>query len=357
MLREQFFREIDLNNNFFDSLKNDYKEFSQWFQKKVLQGEKAYLFYNEKSEIDGFLYLKIENDALVDINPAQPAKVRLKLGTLKINAHGTKLGERFLKKVFDHLLYNNLDEVYVTVFDHHIGLIKLLERYGFTKEAIKATENGEEGVYFKKFDKSKPYGDLESYPLINNINTRKFLLAIHPQYHSRLLPDSLLSNETPENIIKDISHTNSIHKIYLCAMNEISRVKKGDIVCIYRTSPEQGRAKYLAVLTSICVIEEYRNINSFSNEDSFLKYSEPFSIFSQQELKQFYREKKYPHVIRFSYNMALPKKIIRKDLIEKVGLLENQYWGCFEIRDPQFDKICQLGQVNENIIINQTTVC
>ena len=60
---------------------------------------------------------------------------------------------------------------------------------------------------------------------------------------------------------------------------------------------------------------------------------------------------------RFSYNIALPKRIIRNDLINEVGLNENAYWGCFELSDVQFKSICQLGRVNENIIINKTTVC
>jgi hypothetical protein len=128
MLEQQQFSKIDLDNPFFDSLKQDYKEFTDWFLKKANLGEQAYVFYSKPEIIDGFLYLKIENEELRDVIPIKPAKARLKLGTLKINAHGTKLGERFIKKVFDHLIVNDLDEVYVTVFDHHTGLIKLLEK-------------------------------------------------------------------------------------------------------------------------------------------------------------------------------------------------------------------------------------
>lgn len=357
MLKQQKFSEIDLENPFFDSLKQDYKEFSDWFYKKASLDEHAYVFYTDENTIDGFLYLKKEYEALTDMIPNMPAKERLKLGTLKINAHGTKLGERFIKKVFDHLLYNGLDEVYVTVFDHHTGLIKLLEKYGFVKEAIKETANGIENVYFKRLIKLADYDIYKSYPLMNSFSNRKFLLAIQPQFHSRLLPDSLLKTESPENVIRDVSHANSIHKIYLCNMQFITNVKKGDILCIYRTSPERGRARFLAVLTSLCTVEEYRHINSFDSIDEFLKYTKAFSIFSEQELITFYKEKKYPFIIRFSYNAALPRKIIRNDLINEVGLSEGEYWGCFEISDTQFHKICQLGKVNENIIINQASVC
>jgi len=357
MLIQKPFSEIDLGNIFFDSLKKDYAEFTDWFNKKANAGDQAYVFYTSPNTIDGFLYLKIEQEALMDVMPVQPAKPRLKLGTLKINAHGTKLGERFIKKVFDHLIGNNLDEVYVTVFDHHIGLIKLLKKYRFVKEAIKQTLNGIEGVYLKRLNKDQPYDIYNSYPMINAVNSKKYLLAIYPEFHSKLLPDSILRTENPSEIIRDISPNNSIHKIYLCKMDTICSVATGDILCIYRTSPEQGRAGFLSVMTTLCIVEEYRHINSFNTLDDFLNYALPYSIFTEAELRQFYSNKRYPYIIRFSYNIALPKRIIRNDLISDVGFNSNTRWGCFEISDSQFHKICQLGQINENIIINQTPVC
>ncbi|UVL46077.1 hypothetical protein LOY57_25990 [Pseudomonas moraviensis] len=92
------FSEVDLTDTFFDSLKLDYEGFETWFDKKRVSGELAYVFYNSKNKIDGFLYLKSEVDIDESINPPLPVASTLKVGTLKINAHGTKLGERFIKK-------------------------------------------------------------------------------------------------------------------------------------------------------------------------------------------------------------------------------------------------------------------
>lgn len=297
-------------------------------------------------------YLKVEEEELNEVIPNKPCKRRLKVGTLKINAHGTKLGERFIKKALDYLVYCNLDEIYLTVFDHHEGLIRLIEKYGFVKEATKNTINGCEGVYFKRLTNIGNYNIYNSYPMINTINNRKHLLAIYPQYHSRLLPDSILKTEDDKEIIKDISHTNSIHKIYLCNMKHIASVNIGDILCIYRTTPERGRANYLSVITSLCVIEEYKHISEFTGVEDLLKYALPFSIFTENELRDLYRTQQYPYIIRFTYNVALPKRIIRKDLIEKIGLNASSYWGSFEITNDEFLKICKLGEINENLIIN-----
>lgn len=59
-----------------------------------------------------------------------PAASRLKVGTFKIDAHNTKLGEHFIKKIVAAALYMGVTEIYVTIFEKHQGLIKILRRYG-----------------------------------------------------------------------------------------------------------------------------------------------------------------------------------------------------------------------------------
>lgn len=51
--------------------------------------------------------------------------------------------------------------------------------------------------------------------------------------------------------------------------------------------------------------------------------------------------------IKMTYNAALKKRIVRHDLIEKVGLDRNQYWGFFELTNEQFDRIAQKGDVTK----------
>ncbi len=65
-----------------------------------------------------FSYLKIENEreSYHDINPQFQPKKRLKIGTLKVELNGFRLGERFLKIVFDNAIAQRVDEVYVTIF-------------------------------------------------------------------------------------------------------------------------------------------------------------------------------------------------------------------------------------------------
>lgn len=344
------FSDIDLNDPFFDSLKADYVEFGQWFQRKADSDDCAYVFRDDEGRIDGFLYLKFEEAAVTDVVPTLAAARRIKVGTMKINAHGTKLGERFVKKIFDHAVAEDVDEVYVTIFAKHAGLIGLFSKYGFTTVAKKHSGNGTEEVLIKSM-RSLGASALQSYPLISLENRRIFLLSLKPEWHSRLLPDSILKNED-SNIVQDVSFTNSIHKVYLAAMDGVQRLRPGDVLLIYRTSDNVAPARYRSVATSICVVEDNLNINDFSSENEFLSYCEPYSVFTRQELVSFWQKRRYPYIFRFTYNIALPKRVTRGVMIDECGLSENAYAGIMELSPVQFSEIIKRGRVDEGLIIH-----
>ncbi|KRF53826.1 acetyltransferase [Bacillus sp. Soil531] len=350
-LNYEYFKNINLEDPFFDSLKKDYKEFENWFQKK--QEEKAYYFENEKG-IQAFLYLKVEEEKLLETEPTLPKKRRIKIGTLKINQHGTKLGERFIKKAIDHAVVNNIFELYVTVFPRHQPLIELLERYGFRIAAYKTTENGKENVMVK--DLSSVTGSITAdYPLVNTTNKSVYLLSIFPEYHTSLFPDSILNNETYD-VVKDVAHTNSIHKIYISSAPNSANLKPGDTLVIYRTSDKKGHAEYRSVATSICVVDEIQAKRSFADYDDFSSYCKKYSVFSEKELNDIYKKNRFT-VIKMTYNLAMKKKLIRKTLADDCGLDRRDRWTIIRINDEQFKKIIELGGAHENFIIHQTGVC
>lgn len=344
------FSNLNLEDSFFKSLKEDYPGFNKWYNKKSLLNEYAYVSYNEQNSLDGFLYLKNEYECDDSINPIFKLDKRLKIGTFKIDAHGTTLGEHFIKIILKEFYTSNNNEVYVTIFPKHTALINLFKRFGFIKVGEKVTNGKVENVYSRskhtiKFD---PYLD---YPLINAEGVNKHLLSIYPKYHTDLFPYSKLQTEK-EHKIEDISHTNSIEKIYLAAMSDIENFKKKDLIVIYRTAESGKPAKYNSVATSICTITDLKKIEDFDTEIDFLTYIGGNSIFTNQELKSFWKTKKYPFIIKMLYNIPLSKRIIRKDLIERVGISEKKYFGCFSLTNEQFDKILEIGEVSESFIIN-----
>lgn len=343
------FSEINLADPFFDSLKESYTEFESWFNKKSNERATAYVQFDSSNNLIGFLYLKKENGVLDDIEPARPDKVRLKVGTFKVSPHGTRFGERFIKKIMDKAIVENVDEIYITVFDEHNALISLLERYGFMKVGIKTTANGTEQVLVKDM-RTLRNNVIVDYPLIQSKNKRKFALSIYPEYHTKLFPDSILHNES-YNLIKDISHTNSIHKIYICFMKDVSSLKTGDLIAIYRTKDNLGPAHYRSVITSICVVEEVKTKNDFENINNFIQYANAYSVFNKEDLIKWFNQQKHLVIIKMTYNIALNRRITKQILMDELGV-NPEYWGFFKLTDEQFSKLLERGQVYENIVIN-----
>ena len=52
------------------------------------------------------------------------------------------------------------------------------------------------------------------------------------------------------------------------------------------------------------------------------------------------------------YNVAFTKKVIRKTLLEQVGLDSTAYWGFLPVTDEQFNKIVKLGEADGRYFIN-----
>lgn len=338
------FSELDLNDPFFDSLKYDYKEFEEWFKRK--SSNKAYVLF-ENGNLHGFLYLKMENGPITDVEPNILQEKVLKIGTFKINPHGTKLGERFIKKALDFAIVNRVELCYLTIFERHEALIQLLLKYGFVKYGVKISHNGEEIVLIKDLKKVKN-DVLLDYPLILSKDANKYLLAIYPDYHTKMFPDSILNNESFD-ILTDVSHTNSIHKIYVCRM-PVYKANRGDIIVIYRTGDDIGPAEYRAVATSICIVEEVKEKGDFKDFEAFYNYANSYSIFDRQTLENWYNGR-ICYTIKMTYNAALTKRLIRQKLADEIGLNRGERWSFLEISDEQFKKIVEMGGVNEGIVI------
>ncbi|OKL39122.1 N-acetyltransferase [Pontibacter flavimaris] len=342
------FNEINLNDPFFDSLKADYSEFEQWYVKKAKTGATAYVMHDENDQVQAFLYLKVEEGAITDVEPALPNQKWLKVGTFKVNPHGTRLGEKFIKKILDNAVVSQTPAIYVTVFPKHENLINLLSRYGFEKEGVKSTTNGNEDVMVKYMTVLQD-NLLKDYPLITSKNSSKYVLGIKPEFHTKLFPDSKLLNEQYD-LIQDVSHTNSIHKVYICFM-EVGALKPGDLIAIYRTSDGLGPARFRSVITSICVVEEIKTRNDFASIDEYLNYCRSYSVFNDAELTQWYTKSGKLYVIKMTYNVALKKRITNGVLKDELGI-DPGYWGFFKLTDQQLLGLLQKGEVNESIIIN-----
>lgn len=354
---KKLFGEINLNDSFFDSFKEDYTGFDKWFLKK--SDEIAYVTIN-KGNILSFLFIKVEDkdENYSDLTPIFTPKRRLKIGTFKVISNGVRLGERFMKIIFDNAIRYKVDEIYVTIFDQREEqkrLISLLEDWGFVFFGTKITNNGKELVYVRDFSPSFNKDNPKlTFPYFSK-NTNIFMIPIYPDYHTELLPDSILTTESPYDFVENEPHRNAISKVYICRSIE-KNIKKGDIIVFYRTAASGRSAYYTSVITTIAIAEG--KITDIADENDFILKCRKRSIFSDNELKEYWNWKPNfrPFIINFLYTHSFPtgKRINRQRLLDLEILTgaENEIRGLKRITKEQFELILKETDTNESIIIN-----
>lgn len=353
---KEYFGNINLTDAFFDSFRTDYEGFDKWFNSKA--DEIAYICRSEHGEMLAFLYIKIEgaDENYSDIVPVFEKRKRLKIGTFKVISNGFKLGERFLKIVFDNSLANNVDEVYVTLFDYtdeHERLIGLLEDWGFIAHGIKHTPTGEERVYVKDF---RPTPDTEhpkqTYPFIDK-KRRYFIVPIYPEYHTELFPDSILNNESPKDFVENQPHRNAIQKVYI-SRSYFKGLEPGDVIVFYRTKTPGTNAYYTSVVTTIGVVDSV--FTHITSEQEFIGLCRKRSVFTDDQLREHWRyNPRYkPFIVNFLYLYSFPKRPNLKSLID-MGIIASTSSvprGFEEITEHQFAQIIEASKSDERFIIN-----
>ena len=349
-VRKQQFAQVALNDPFFDSFREDYSGFDKWFVKK--SDEIAYVCRSENA-ITAFLYLKIEdvNEAYPDISPVFQPKRRLKIGTFKVILNGYKLGERFLKIVFDNAIRYKVEEIYVTIFPKRmdqIRLINLFEEFGFVRYGEKIHNDGNELVYVrdmrKRFDASTPR---LTYPFFNS-KVRTYIGSIYPAYHTNLFPDSILRTESPADFVENEPYRNAIRKVFI-SRSWTRDLQPGDNIVFYRTG-----GIYQGVISTIGVVENV--VTGIRDENSFIELCRKRSVFTDAELHShwIYNPRSRPFVVNFLYTYSFPKRINLKTLIDlKIIKDVNSVPRGFELISPsQFEIILKETNTDESFVVN-----
>lgn len=143
---EKQLKDLDINDRFFDSLKNEYKDFIIWFNNHL--DRKAYITFQD-NKITSILILKIEDKSenYKDFNKEFKPLKRLKICTLKVDDKFKNIGTKYLELAYSEALKNNVNEIYITLYTNHEDLINLLEKNNYIYYCDK-TNN--ERVYINK---------------------------------------------------------------------------------------------------------------------------------------------------------------------------------------------------------------
>ena len=352
-VKKAHFGDINLRDPFFDSFRGEYSGFDAWFNRKA--DETAYMCTAGDGSIVAFLYVKREGRAedYSDISPAFVRGARLKIGTFKVVSNGFKLGERFLKVAFDNAYRYNVEEIYVTAFrttPEQDRLIRLLEDWGFAYHGAKTTATGSEQVFVRdfrpRFDAADPR---RTYPYLSR-ERGKFIVPIYPEYHTELLPDSILNTESPDNFIENKPNRNAISKVYVSRSYERA-LRSGDIIVFYRTSAGTAPAHYTSVATTLGVVQDI--VDNIQSKSAFIDACRKRSVFSDQELARHwdYNRSNRPFVVNFLYVYSFPKRPNLKQL--KDGhVIATAPRGFEALTTRSFDRLLELANADKRLIVD-----
>lgn len=306
-VKKVYFGDINVNDCFFDSFRDAYKEFDQWFARKC--DEEAYICRSDDGKILGFLYLKPEGpyENYSDIEPPFSPKRRLKVGTFKVESTGFRLGERFIKIIFDNAMQRKVDEIYVTLFtdrEELVALKELLYRWGFVLYGTKRTK---EKVLVKPLHTLLAGATpKQNFPNISH-SCNKFILPILPQYHTTLLPDSQLNSENRIDFLGHEPHRYALQKVYI-SWALTNGAKPGDLFLFYRMGAYGENKKYKSVMTTIAIVDEI--IENIRNEKELLSLCQNRSVFTIDELKNFWTNHRYNlKILKFIFVKSLTKRL------------------------------------------------
>lgn len=351
-VKKELFGDIDLRNAFFDSLKEAYPDFIPWFNKK--SEEEAYVCRTDEGVIKGFLYIKTEDQSenYSAIEPKFLPKKRLKVGTFKVDMSGFRLGERFIKIIFDNALYRKVDEIYVTFFEDSPNLEALkglLETWGFVRHGIKHSYGKEEAVFVKKLNFFNP--ELSAKINFPNIlfNKQKFILPIMAKYHTSLLPDSILKTEKQIDFMGKDAQKYALQKVYISWAPE-RNINPGDLVLFYRMGEEGSNKKYSSVLTTLGMVDQMHC--NFKTKEEFLSHCQNRSVFSKSDLDYFWnRYRGHLMVLKFVFIKSL-KSRLTLDYLHQLGVVEapNGPRPFLRISDDNFKKILSDSKTNVKFV-------
>lgn len=242
-VKEKYLHEFNVKSSFFDSLRDGYKEFDDWFIEKAREQRQAWCILDSNNNLQAICIYKEEISPVISDDGKTIEGKTLKLCTFKVGEtiRGRKIGERLLYTAFKYAIENHYNWVYLHTygFEHEL-LVSLCLDYGF--ECVGRYKERDD-VYLKPMvpDYSSEIKAIEFakryYPgFRDNEDIKKFIVPIRPEYHNDLFPD--ISDDST-GLFKDdptsfSPQSNTIKKAYICHSNT-KQIEEGSILLFYRT--------------------------------------------------------------------------------------------------------------------------
>lgn len=344
-IQEKYLYTIDTDNDFFDSLRKDYKDFDIWLNKKKQTHSKAYVTYldNDQKKIGAFLMLKNEDESeqYEDFEKKFKPGKRIKISTFKVIDNGKGIGEAFIKLIIDRALKLNIDEIYVTAFEKQERLTTLFAEYGFVFYTRKKTKGGHNDVELENVYLKNLFKGITEYPVIYYLNQQVYLIPIQPEFSKRLFYDAFEYHQISLFDLNGASTcSNVIKKVYI-SKARIKGIHKDDILLFYFSNEKQE-------LAVVGVVDEVFKANEIDTYENFQRIVKRRTVYETSYLKEAY-EKGYL-IILFEYFLDLQEHVSLDKAVSE-GLIKGAPQSIQKMEKEKFKKLVRLSRSEKQILI------
>ncbi|HEY0028026.1 MAG TPA: GNAT family N-acetyltransferase [Allosphingosinicella sp.] len=277
--------ELEADHAIFDSLREGYPEFDDWWRDKCVQPRRKCWIVTHDEDLAGLVVRK--DEVASDTDASLPGQKILKICTFKVRPEyrGTKLGELLFKQVFWFAQANSYDVVYVTTFQDQDALITLLEFYGFQHTRDNARG---EMVFEKAFSRDALHCSSNqsrydaarlNYPrFVTGAGTDAYCVPIQENFHEALFPE--LTEWDADSAGTPKTPGNTIRKVYLCrAQARISQ--PGSVLVFYKSKSDRGQSQ---ALTTLGIFED---VSLAYSTDELIRMAGNRSVYTRQQLVDF----------------------------------------------------------------------
>ncbi len=356
------FGDCNLNDPFFDSLREDYPGFDDWFRRKADQEARAYVVRDSLGGITVFLSIKedIETDEEIGFPNPIPDAPRMKISTLKIaDSHeGQRYGEGAIGIALWKWRESSARQIYATVFKKHDSLVTLLERFGFKK--VSRNERGE--LILLKDREAIDFSDpRKAFPFVNpELRLAKYL-PIEERFHDEMFQNSELKGVERPDFVLPVS--NGITKMYIATPYSAERFNyaPGGLVFVYRKH-DGDQKQYKSAVTGYCTLGRVTAIKKdwkqIISTEEYKKIIGNKSVYDEQTLESILKQKCNVFVLELIYDGYFG----RGNNVNYRTLNDSNLWGRhpyeYDISVEGIRKLFELGRVDGQYPdIDQSRAC
>jgi hypothetical protein len=256
-----------LDEPFFNSLRDGYAPFDKWFRRKAREGRHAWVYrHPPDNELAALCIFDVQTDEPVTDDGGRLPGRALKLCTFKVGerVRGRKIGELFLKMAFRYATANACEHIFIEVRDGgdvergHPELVALLTDFGFERIG---NRNGD-CVYVKRHPGAAPVANLavrdafeytrQFFPHYRaDLEINKFIIPIVPLYHGILFPDH--PNNAGKRADGHGEHVGNAIKLAYLSHSPSRQIRRGDVVLFYRGYD-------MRAITSLGIVEHFETL-------------------------------------------------------------------------------------------------